>query len=465
MEKYRPRTHFSAESYIINDPNGLVYYEGEYHLFHQYNIEEQIHWGHAVSTDLVHWRRLPPAIFPDEIGQIWSGSIVLDNENNRMAAFFTYSEHGTKRQSQGAAFSYDRGLTWEKYPGNPIVTDERADFRDPKVFRYEEKWIMVLSGGGCVLFYESEDLLNWKKISSFEGNAESHCGVWECPDLFQIKADDGAEKWVLIVSVNDGSPAGGTGMQYFVGAFDGIGFQADSEQPEGRWLDYGKDFYAGITWNYAPDDRRLIIAWADNWEYRDYLPTSPFKGQMSCVREVTLHKGPDGYGIRQMPVKEMELLRSNKKEYRQICIGSGEEWVLNTDRQSLEINLSCLTENIKAERFGIRIGTGERKMFQIEFDPKNGICVVDRRNAGINAHEKFPGAYEGCVNYERDKISVKLLLDVSQTELFVNEGELVMTNLVFPENPYEIRLYAEKGALKMEECVIYEMEACMENGH
>ena len=156
-----------------------------------------------------------------------------------------------------------------KYSGNPILTDSRADFRDPKVFRYEEKWVMILSGGDCVLLYESKDLIHWNQISSFKGNQESHTGVWECPDLFPMIVETTEEKkWVLTVSVNDGSPAGGTGMQYFV--------------------DYGKDFYAGVTWNHVPKDRRLMIAWADNWQYRDYLPTSPFKGQMSCVRELKL---------------------------------------------------------------------------------------------------------------------------------------------------------------------------------
>ncbi|MGN1197857.1 MAG: glycoside hydrolase family 32 protein [Acetatifactor sp.] len=470
MEKYRPRTHFSAEKYVINDPNGLVYHEGKYHLFHQYNIEEQIHWGHAVSTDLVHWERLPLALFPDEIGQIWSGSVVVDEESDRMAAFFTYSEHGTKRQSQGLAFSYDGGMIWEKYPGNPILTAERPDFRDPKVFRYEDKWVMVLSGGDCVLLYESKDLVTWSPLSSFKGNEESHCGIWECPDLFPMKAVQGEdfsdrdvqeEKWVLTVSVNDGSPAGGTGMLYFVGSFDGTCFESDHNCPDGRWLDYGKDFYAGITWNNAPDGRRLMIAWADNWQYRDYLPTYPFKGQMSCVRELTLHKKMDGYSIIQMPVEEMELLRGNKKEYKQMQIGDGDEWILITEQQSLEINLNCLSKNIKAQRFGIRLGTGEGKMFQIEFVPKEGICVVDRRNSGINAHEKFPGIYKGNVDFEKDQISVKLLLDVSQTELFVNEGELIMTNLVFPEKNYEFKLYAEGGAWKIESCVIYILDEAM----
>lgn len=461
MESYRPKIHFSAEKYIINDPNGLVYYRGRYHLFHQYNIDEQIHWGHAISTDLVHWKRLPLALFPDKIGQIWSGSVVADEENNRLAAAFTYSEHGTGRQSQGIAFSYDEGMTWEKYQGNPVLTSERMDFRDPKVIYCYDKWVMVLSGGDCVLLYESRDLIHWNLLSSFSGNDEARCGTWECPDLFPVKADDGKEKWVLTVSINDGSPAGGTGMQYFTGSFDGTAFKPDAEQPNGRWMDYGKDFYAGVTWNHVPNGRRLMIAWADNWQYRDYLPTSPFKGQLSCVRELTLCKGEAGYSIKQMPVKEMESLRKNKKEYKELCIGSGEEWILGTDKQCMELNMSCLKKNIEAESFGIRIGTGEGKEFRIEFDPEAQTCTVDRRNSGVNAHEKFPGIYKGKMDFSKERMSVKLLLDVSQTELFINDGELVMTNLVFPEKKYEIKLFVENGTVLIESCVIYELEACM----
>lgn len=460
MERYRPKIHFSAENYIINDPNGLVYNKGIYHLFHQYNIEEQIHWGHAVSRDLVHWKRVQIALFPDEIGQIWSGSIVVDEEKDRMIAVFTYSEHETKKQSQGIAFSYDDGMTWEKYPGNPVLTSSRKDFRDPKVIRCFDKWVMVLSGGDCVLLYQSEDLINWKYLSSFSGTEESHCGVWECPDLFPMKMAD-EEKWILTVSINNGSPAGGTGMQYFTGTFDGAEFKTDQEQPNGRWLDFGKDFYAGVTWNHVPDGRRLMIAWADNWQYRDYLPTIPFKGQMSCVRELTLCKKEDGYYIKQMPVREMDMLRRNKKEYKKIHIGSGEEWILGTNKECLELDLVCNVKSIEAEKFGICVGTGKGKKFQIEFDVKNQTCLVDRRDSGVNAHENFPGVYWGKVDFGKEKFSLKVILDVSQIELFVNEGDLVMTNLVFPEASYELKLYAENGEILIDSCKIFELDQCM----
>lgn len=459
MEKYRPKIHFSAEDYIINDPNGLVYYDGEYHLFHQYNINEQIYWGHAVSKDLVHWKRLPKAIAPDEIGQIWSGSAVVDEENQRMVAFFTYSEHETKRQSQGLAFSYDKGRTWEKYSGNPILTDSREDFRDPKVFRYEEKWVMILSGGDCVLLYESNDLIHWKQISSFKGNPESHTGVWECPDLFPMTMESmEEEKWVLTVSINDGSPAGGTGMQYFVGEFDGQKFISDSKQEEGVWIDYGKDFYAGVTWNHVPKDRRLMIAWADNWQYRDYLPTSPFKGQMSCVRELKLVQKEGKYILKQLPVEEMECLRKNKHEMRNIKMGADEEWTLCDKKEVLEIDISYPIKKIHAQTFGIKISTGKGRQFEIVFCKENQCCFVDRTTAGINPHDKFAGKYKAPIDFTQEFLMIKLLMDVSQSELFINNGETVLSNLLFPEDLYKVKLFATGGDLEIEKSIVYEIE-------
>lgn len=458
MEKYRPKIHFSAKDFVINDPNGLVYYDGEYHLFHQYNINEQIYWGHAVSTDLVHWKRLPNAIAPDEIGQIWSGSAVVDEENHRMAAFFTYSEHVTGRQSQGAAFSYDKGRTWEKYEKNPILTDERPDFRDPKVFRYEDKWVMVVTGGDCVILYESQDLIHWEKMSSFAGTADDHSGVWECPDLFPMTiGETGENRWVLTVSISDGSPAGGTGMKYFVGEFDGKSFKTVEDQPEGSWVDYGKDFYAGVTWNHVQDGRRLMIAWADNWQYRDDMPTSPFKGQMSCVRELKLKKKGSRYLLVQQPVEELQSLRKNEREMRNIKMGEGEEWTICNQADVLELLISYPTEKIHAPAFGIRISTGMGKQFEITFCKNEHICYVDRTNAGINAHEKFPGKYKAAVDFDEEYLNVRLLLDVSQSELFINDGEVVMTNLLFPEELYQVKLFTLDGDLEIAKSFIYEM--------
>lgn len=235
-------------------------------------------------------------------------------------------------------------------------------------------------------------------------------------------------KWVLTVSVNDGSPAGGTGMQYFVGEFDGQKFIADSNQEKGLWIDYGKDFYAGVTWNHAPKDRRLMIAWADNWQYRDYLPTSPFKGQMSCVRELKLVQKEKKYILKQLPVKEMECLRTNKHEMKNIKMGADEEWTLCDKKEVLELDISYPIEKIHAQTFGIKISTGK---------------------------------YKAPVDFTQEFLTIKLLMDVSQSELFINNREVVMSNLLFPEDFYKVKLFATGGDLVIEKSIIYEMDEIM----
>lgn len=469
MERFRPEYHFSPEAYILNDPNGLVYYEGEYHLFHQYNIEEQIHWGHAVSKDLVHWVRLPNALFPDEIGQIWSGSAVADEKNHRLAAFFTYSEHGTGRQSQGLAFSYDAGRTWEKHPRNPVLTHpEKPDFRDPKVFWHEQtqKWVMVLSGGTEALFYGSDDLENWSYLSAFGKGHGSHAGVWECPDLFPLEAD-GELCWILIVSINQGSPAGGTGMQYFVGQFDGIQFQNANPQEEVLWLDYGKDFYAGVTWNHVPDGRRLMIAWADNWQYRDYLPTEPFKGQMSFVRELKLiadSHNATNWRLKQTPAEEIKYLRHDTariavKNFGQADPKKKETLLLPFTCLSQELDLEFYRGNSWPKEFGLKLDYGCGQEFYVSVKPEINSCFVDRTRTGINAHKDFPGKYKGTAECGGNCLRLRMLLDNSQTELFINNGATVMSNLIFPEaQQVVISIYTYSGELEQVKGNIYRLQ-------
>ena len=268
-------------------------------------------------------------------------------------------------------------------------------------------------------------------------------------------------KWVLTVSVNDGSPAGGTGMQYFVGEFDGQKFIADSNQEKGLWIDYGKDFYAGVTWNHVPKDRRLMIAWADNWQYRDYLPTSPFKGQMSCVRELKLVQKEKKYILKQLPVKEMECLRTNKHEMKNIKMGADEEWTLCDKKEVLELDISYPIEKIHAQTFGIKISTGKNRQFEIVFCKEKQCCVVDRTTAGVNPHDKFAGKYKAPVDFTQEFLTIKLLMDVSQSELFINNGEVVMSNLLFPEDFYKVKLFATGGDLVIEKSIIYEMDEIM----
>ena len=222
-------------------------------------------------------------------------------------------------------------------------------------------------------------------------------------------------------------------------------------------MDYGKDFYAGVSWNNLPDDRRLMIAWADNWQYRDFLPTSPFKGQMSSIRELKLKKRGRKFYLTQIPIEEMCALRKNKQEMHKMKMGAGEEWTLKDCSEALDLELCYPTNKICASSFGIRVVTGQEKQLEILFSKGEHSCTVDRLNAGLNPHEKFPGKYKAEVDYEKECLNLRLILDVSQSELFINDGELVFTNLIFPEGPYQLKLFAEGGDLEIERSTIYEL--------
>ncbi len=295
MEQHRPHFHFTPESMWMNDPNGMVYYEGEYHLFYQHHPDDVVwgpmHWGHAVSTDLVHWEHLPIALYPDEYGYIFSGSAVVDWKNTSgfgskhnppLIAIFTYHDVDGEQagnndyQTQGIAYSIDKGRSWTKYENNPVLPNPGIkDFRDPKVIWYEpdQKWIMTLAAHDNVRFYSSPNLKDWIFESEFGKGIGAHGGVWECPDLFPMELD-GTQKWVLLVSLNDGGPNGGSGTQYFIGDFDGKTFINDNSKNQILWLDYGRDNYAGVTWSDIPDEdgRRIFMGWMSNWSYAEVVP-------------------------------------------------------------------------------------------------------------------------------------------------------------------------------------------------
>lgn len=445
-ELYRPVIHFSGKDYVTNDPNGLVFYNGEYHLFYQYNIKEQIHWGHAVSKDLIHFSHLPKALYPDEIGQIWSGSAIVDmdncsglgkNEHPAMLAFFTYYEHGTGRQSQGMAYSNDNGRNFCKYESNPILPNTgEKDFRDPKVFWYEKekKWVMVITAGRKILFYESTNLLNWEQTGSFADPNMSK-GLWECPDLFELTVEGTEEKrWVLLLSVTEGAPSGGTGMRYYIGNFDGRNFQIDTEE-KGAWLDYGKDFYAGNTWNciQGEENRRLLIAWTDNWSYRDVLPTKPFKGQYSSVRVLSLRKVCSHLRICQSLPEELDFYKEKIFKKKQFFVKKGDIWKVENIDSASEIYL-----NISAKGdFALKLLFVGKGIFSVEYKQETKEIFVDRTKTGQTPHPDFPVVCKVKIPKDKELITIRLLLDVSLTELFINDGELAFTNLIFP--PGEIR--------------------------
>ncbi len=293
-ELYRPQFHFTPQEKWMNDPNGLVYHNGIYHLFYQYYPEDIVwgpmHWGHATSKDMMHWKHKNIALYPDDLGYIFSGSAIIDKNNSSgfgsvdnppMIAIYTYHEPKgekagrTNFQTQGIAYSIDNGESWTKYKGNPVIeNDGIKDFRDPKVFWHEasKKWILILVAGDHAKIYASGDLKSWNYLSDFGKNQGAHGGVWECPDLFKLKVEGtDEEKWVLLISINPGAPNGGSGTQYFIGDFDGEQFT--SNQKEFKWIDYGTDNYAGVTYNNTLNEERIFIGWMSNWNYATDTPT------------------------------------------------------------------------------------------------------------------------------------------------------------------------------------------------
>ncbi|MBK8504111.1 MAG: glycoside hydrolase family 32 protein [Saprospiraceae bacterium] len=298
QEAHRPQYHFTPEKMWMNDPNGMVYYEGEYHLFYQYYPDSTVwgpmHWGHAISKDLIHWEHLPIALYPDSLGYIFSGGAVIDWKNTSglgtpsqppMVAFFTYHNAeiakagGIEVESQAIAYSLDKGRSWTKFPGNPVIKNPGIkDFRDPNVIWHEgsNQWVLVLAASDRLHIYNSPNLRDWNLASEFGEKDGNHDGVWECPDLFPLQID-GQEKWVLLQNISPGHPNGGSGTQYFIGDFDGKVFKNDNPPAMSLWLDYGKDNYAGVTWSDAPNKggQRTFIGWMSNWQYAQQVPTAP----------------------------------------------------------------------------------------------------------------------------------------------------------------------------------------------
>lgn len=325
-EQFRPQIHFSQPSNWMNDPNGMIYFNNKYHLFYQYYpgslVWGPMHWGHAISTDLIHWQNLPVALYPDSLGYIFSGSIVPDIHNTSgfgkdgkiaLVAIFTHHDpikekEGTNTfQNQSIAYSIDEGKNWIKFSGNPIVHNPGIkDFRDPKVFWYEpqKKWIMTLATMDKITLYSSPDLKNWIKESEFGKSVGAHGGVWECPDLFPITYN-GKIIWVLIVSINPGGYNTGSATQYFTGNFDGKQFKPYDTNT--KWLDYGPDEYAGVTWNNTRN-KRIFIGWMSNWQYATEVPTTPWRSAMTIARTLNLKKIGTKYFVTSIPIREMNKL-------------------------------------------------------------------------------------------------------------------------------------------------------------
>ncbi len=482
-EQYRPQFHFSPEANWMNDPNGMVYYEGEYHLFYQYypdsNVWGPMHWGHAVSADLVRWQHLPVALYPDSLGYIFSGSAVVDskntsglgaNDNPAMVAIYTYHNPVLEKsgsnafQSQGIAYSTDKGRTWSKYAGNPVLKSPGIkNFRDPKVFWHNEtgKWIMILAVHDRVHIYSSPNLIKWTFESEFGKEKGAHGGVWECPDLFPLKVDDNVLKWVMLVSINPGGPNGGSATQFFVGKFDGHRFICETEGD--HWVDWGRDNYAGVTWSNVPesDGRRLFLGWMNNWQYAIVVPTDVWRSAMTVPRELALKNENNDYLLIAYPVNELEVLRSENPVTFYARSISGKT-AISTDSIHLnqcEMILDFRIVNTAVDSFGILLSNDQGERLIISYSGKSEMIVIDRSFAGSSGFLKeFAGS--AMAPYQvKNKVQFRLLIDAASIELFVDGGKLVMTDLVFPVKKYDnLQLFSAGGDILLEKAEFYNLK-------
>ncbi|GGJ59830.1 fructan beta-fructosidase [Anoxybacillus voinovskiensis] len=482
-ENYRPQFHFSPERQWMNDPNGMVYYNGEYHLFYQYHPNGitwgPMHWGHAVSKDLIHWEQLPIALAPDEHGMIFSGSAVVDwndtsgffDGKSGLVAIFThadtYPNSDSPRQRQSLAYSKDNGRTWEKYEGNPVLTDESiTDFRDPKVFWHKEtnQWVMVLAAGQTVRLYTSPNLKDWDFASEFGENQGSHQGVWECPDLFELAVDGNPnhKKWVLFVSIGD-NPAyeEGSRTQYFIGSFDGKTFTNEYAPEETLWVDKGRDNYAGVSWSDIPqeDGRRIYVGWMSNWKYANVIPTKEWRGAMTIPRVLSLKTTKDGIRLVQTPVKELQVIRDKAIFLNSEIITPNENILSNELGNQLEIIAEFELDT--ATVFGFKVCKSAYEETIIGYDTEKREMFIDRTKSGDSSfHESFVGVHNGNLVPQDNKVKFHIFVDWSSVEVFGNEGELVITDLIFPSpESNQIELYAKGGKVKLNSLELYMLKS------
>ena len=425
VEKYRPAYHHTPVYGWMNDPNGMFYKDGVWHLCFQYNPYgsqwENMTWGYSTSTDLVNWTAQPAVLEGDALGTVFSGSSVVDKNNtagfgkDAIVAFYTSAGHS---QTQSMAYSTDGGKTFTKYEHNPIIVSTARDFRDPHVFWNAEAgfWNMVLAAGQEMQIYSSANLKDWKYESSFGHEYGNHGGVWECPDLMKMKVKGtDKEKWMLICNINPGGPFGGSATQYFIGQFDGHKFTCEDEPSETKWMDYGKDHYATVTFDNAPDGRRCAIAWMSNWQYANQVPTKQFRSANSIVRDLGLfeYKGETYCSV--LPAKEMDAVRGAK---------------IKAPTEACEIVV-----DLKGDaQITLRNAKGERVV--MTYDDAEETFDMDRRRSGnVSFSDAFPVA-TSSPTYGKIR-QMRIFVDRCSIEAFDSEGKMVMTNLVFPTEPYD----------------------------
>jgi len=465
--QWRPALHFTPRANWMNDPNGLVFHQGVYHLFFQYHPDSAVwgpmHWGHATSTDLLRWQEQPVALKPDHLGMIFSGSAVVDHGNRAgfgppgsspLVAMFTHHDMAAEkagridRQHQSLAYSLDGGATWTKHAGNPVIPNPgRQDFRDPKLrwLPDQQRWIASLACGDHICFYSSADLLTCAGKRICGAGIGAHGGVWECPDLLPLTGPDGRTRWVLLVSLTPGGPNGGSATQYFIGQFDGHRFTPDDGQV--RWLDHGPDNYAGVTWA-GVDDRALFIGWMSNWQYANVVPTSPWRSAMTLPRELVLRQADGLMRVASQPARELLALQQPASLDRAgLSIVPGQVLDLSDALIGSAGRIVMTLSTAELRSFTLRLSNDAGDALHLGYEAAKAQWRIDRSNAGgVVFHPAFAGRHTAPRHTNARASDLQLWFDAGAVELFADGGLSVMSSLHFPRQPWRrAQLTAEDG--------------------
>ena len=473
-EKFRPMFHHTPEYGWMNDPNGMFYKDGVWHLYYQWNPYgskwQNMTWGHSTSKDLVNWEHHPAAILPNGLGTVFSGSAAIDTENSagfgENAVVAMYTSAGDS-QTQSLAVSHDNGETFEIYPGNPVIALD-SEARDPNFFWNSETklWTLILAHAldHEMLIFTSPDMKEWTLQSSFGKGLGAQDGVWECPDLMELTAADGSKKWVLICNLNPGGPFGGSGIQYFTGDFDGKKFTVDKDlngNVSTKWLDFGKDNYALVSWSDAPGDERPVIGWMSNWQYAADVPTMQYRSANTLPSAMTLFKGTDGqYYASLYPVKEIDSARGALAVNVKKTSVSKSPKKFNLPAANNGICEIALTIDPKKNSdVTLTLSNSKGEEVAMTYDVETSTFSFNREKSGIvDFSRDFPAITTAPTFGTSDRLSLRIFVDTSSIEVFGNDGRFAMTNLVFPNEPYSsLSISAEKGNAEISNLKIYSL--------
>ena len=472
-EKHRPLYHHTPAYGWMNDPNGMFYKDGVWHLCFQHNpygsVWGNLSWGHSTSTDLVHWKYEGDPVMPDAWGLIFSGSAVVDKDNtagfgrDAIVAFYTSAKPTPwgDNQMQCMAYSTDGGKTFTKYANNPVLTSTERDFRDPKVFWYApgKHWVMMLAVGQEMQIYSSANLKDWKYESSFGAKQGAHGGVWECPDLVELPIEGTKEKrWVLICNINPGGPFGGSATQYFVGTFDGKKF-TNQYPTKTKWMDYGKDHYATVTFSNAPGGRCVAMGWMSNWQYAAIVPTKQYRSANTIARDLSLYRQGGDLLLRCAPSKEIEAARQAKNSLKKFDVKDAYsiENLLDGNEGAYEIELEIKNNGAEKMVFTLQNAKGESVLMY--YDVATRQFVMDRSDSGETSFSRDFPAMTVAPAPDVNDVKLRLFVDRSSIEAFGDGGKFVMTNLVFPSEPYNsMKFESVRGSFTVKEMNVYKLK-------